>query len=295
MKQATLDGVANETKKEERSEITGEDELLMWNKGVLGCHTAKSLLRTIYFYNGKLFGLRAKEHRNLRYSNFRIETDCVMYDESVSKTYHGGLKDLKYKPRVVKHICCDGKDANHYPCIVNCYATYLEKIKHLSGEIEAFYFKPNPNSVEFSFCRAPVGVNTLNKILLELCAEVGINRKTSHCLRITCATRLFQGQMEEKLIRERTGHRSNALLGYENLSKEQELKASAAVGPPNLSTTDKECSTSDIPVLDLLDLESIDLDIPDDILANVPETTSDTSGFCATGSVFNNCTFSFSK
>lgn len=101
--------------------------------------------------------------------------------------------------------------------------------------------------------------------------------------------------MEEKLIRERTGHRSNALLGYENLSKEQELKASAAVGPPNLSTTDKECSTSDIPVLDLLDLESIDLDIPDDILANVPETTSDTSGFCATGAVFNNCTFNLSK
>ena len=65
MKQTTLDGVANKTKKKERSDITEEDEATMWSKGLLGCHTAKSLFRTIYFYNGKLFGLRAKEHRNL--------------------------------------------------------------------------------------------------------------------------------------------------------------------------------------------------------------------------------------
>ena len=76
MKQSTADGVANKTKKEERSDITEEDERTMWNKGLLGCNTAKCLLRTIYFYNGKLFGLRSKGHRDLRYSNFRVEGDC---------------------------------------------------------------------------------------------------------------------------------------------------------------------------------------------------------------------------
>ena len=38
-------------------------------------------------------------------------------------------------------------------------------------------------------------------------AEVGINRKTAHSLRIACATKLFNSGVEEKLIRERTGHR----------------------------------------------------------------------------------------
>lgn len=107
----------------------------------MGCHSANSLLTTIYFYNGKLFGIRSKEHRNLRYSNFRIDTESVTYDESVSKTYHGGLKDLKYKPRVVKHVCCAGKDFSH-----------LEKVKSLAKDIGAFYFKPNPNPQVFTYC-----------------------------------------------------------------------------------------------------------------------------------------------
>ena len=60
-----------------------------------------------------------------------------------------------------------------------------------------------------------VGVNKLNEILPQLCESAGLSRKTSHCLRVTCASRLFQSNVQEKLIREWTGHRSNALLGYE--------------------------------------------------------------------------------
>ena len=71
MKQATADGVANKTKKPDREEITEEEENAFWDKGLLGPHTAKSLLHTIYFYNGKLFGIRSNEHRNLRFVNFR--------------------------------------------------------------------------------------------------------------------------------------------------------------------------------------------------------------------------------
>jgi integrase len=64
------------------------------------------------------------------------------------------------------------------------------------------------------------GMNSLAKILPDkLCAKAGIaERKTSHCLRITCATRLFQRSVEEKQIRERTGHRSDSLFRYEKPS-----------------------------------------------------------------------------
>jgi hypothetical protein len=89
----------------ERTAITEENEQILWEKGLLGDHTAKSLMNTMYFYNGKLFGLRSKERRDLRFSNFRVDSESITYDESVSKTYHGGLNDLKYSPRVVKHVC----------------------------------------------------------------------------------------------------------------------------------------------------------------------------------------------
>ena len=34
----------------------------LWEKGPLGGFSAESLMYTTYFYNGKLFGLRAGEH-----------------------------------------------------------------------------------------------------------------------------------------------------------------------------------------------------------------------------------------
>ena len=50
--------------------------------------------------------------------------------------------------------------------------------------------------------------NTLNKV------NKGIG-KTAHCLRVACASSLLNAGEEEKLILERTGHRSYALLKYE--------------------------------------------------------------------------------
>ena len=65
----------------------------------------------------------------------------------------------------------------------------------------------------FGYEKSQIGLDTLNTISVkELCARAGLPRKTSHCLRITCATSLFQNSVEEKIARQRTGHTSNALL-----------------------------------------------------------------------------------
>ena len=53
----------------------------------------------------------------------------------------------------------------------------------------AFYFKPNAK--KFSFDKCPVGINSLNKILPDLCKAAGVRRKTAHCLRVTYASVLF--------------------------------------------------------------------------------------------------------
>ena len=180
MRKATSDGVAIKSKMRERDPISEEDEALLWEKGILGCNSAKSFFRTIYFYTGKLFGLRSTEHRNLRYSNFSIDSESVTYDESVSKTYHGGLRDLKYKPRLVKHVCCAGKDVGHNRCIVKCYSSYASKIQE-----------------------------------------------------IACKVKAFQSKVDEKLIRDRAGHRSNALFSYEKSSLAQQMNVSNTLAPPD--------------------------------------------------------------
>jgi len=67
----------------------------------------------------------------------------------------------------------------------------------------------------------PVGINSLNKILPEMCEAAGFKRKTAHSLRVTCVSSLFNAGMEENLIRERSGHRSNALLQYDKPTEKE--------------------------------------------------------------------------
>ena len=53
--------------------------------------------------------------------------------------------------------------------------------------------------------------------------EVGTDGKTNHSLRATGATRLFEANVPDKLIKEQTGHKSlDALRLYECTSSEQQ-------------------------------------------------------------------------
>ena len=84
----------------------------------------------------------------------------------------------------------------------------------------------------------------MNSILPNLCEAAGIKRKTAHCLRVTCVSKLFNTGVEEKLIRERTGHRSNALLAYEKTSEKKVSHVSALLGAET-KTENKEEKLTD--------------------------------------------------
>lgn len=81
-------------------------------------------------------------------------------------------------------------------------------------DVTAFWFRPNTNWLCFD--KIPVGINSVNRILSVMCKTAGVKRKTSHCLRETCASYPFNHGVDSKFVRDRTGHRSNALLKYEN-------------------------------------------------------------------------------
>ena len=47
-----------------------------------------------------------------------------------------------------------------------------------------FYLSQIRNKISFDIC--PVGINSLNKILPDMCKAARLGRKTAHCLRVTC-------------------------------------------------------------------------------------------------------------
>lgn len=183
---ATACGVGAASKKKERSEITEKDEIVLWQKNLFEGNTAESLMHSIYFYNGKLFSLRAGEHRLLRLSNVSLSKNCTTFNESMSKIYNGGLNYVRYTPRCVEHFC--HKPGEKYEnCRASLYNLYFSMVKELAEEKEAFYFMPYRDTPpEFLYENSAVGMNTLNRILPDkLCGKAGLERKTAHCLRVT--------------------------------------------------------------------------------------------------------------
>ena len=55
-----------------------------------------------------------------------------MFEENVSKTFHGGLTDLKYEPRVVRHICQQKGEKHEMRCLVDIYKMYIIIIIYLN-------------------------------------------------------------------------------------------------------------------------------------------------------------------
>ena len=78
----------------------------------------------------------------------------------------------------------------HEPrCLVDIYKLYIRLAKVKNNNGSGFYFRPNRENLAFD--KSPVGVNTLIKILPSM-QSLGFQEKTSHSLRVMCATTLFQ-------------------------------------------------------------------------------------------------------
>ena len=89
-----------------------------------------------------------------------------------------------------------------------------------------------------------MGINSLIKILPDMCKAAGVRRKIAHYLRVTCASSLFNEYVDSKLIRDRRGHRSDALLKYEKAEEKVISQVSAILGPnPYTGKVDSEQDT----------------------------------------------------
>lgn len=57
MKDSMRQSLSLINKRPEKEAVTDDEEEMFWSARLFGTRTAKCLLDTIYFYNGKIFGL----------------------------------------------------------------------------------------------------------------------------------------------------------------------------------------------------------------------------------------------
>ena len=77
---------------------------------------------------------------------------------------------------------------------------------------------------------APVGKNTLTKVVKKLLKSANLDGYfTNHSLHQTSAMRLFQAGIDGKIVREITGHASDAINKYQITSNEQKSEVSGVL------------------------------------------------------------------
>lgn len=217
--------------------FTAENEARLWDTKVLSMDTPKGLLRAVFFYNGKNFCLRGgAEQRGLKISQFHREIVQVdgrnvcsyVYYEFGSKNRQGGFNSLNSDNKSVRQY----ENTSGAICHVKILDKYLQKIPDEAKSADNFYLTPlavlPSDPAKPWFTKVPVGRNTLNKMLKDMCQDAGISETyTNHSLRAYGATTLFQGKVPEKIIQQRTGHKSlNALRQYERTTETQLLDIS---------------------------------------------------------------------
>ena len=203
-------------------------------KKVLGESNPDQLRWTIFFLIGSRFGLRGrKEHYDLRcYPDSQINMvkingkDTLIYKEFSSKTRQGGIKDRNLKPPQVRYAFCSG---NRDRCFVELYRKYMLLSPPGNRSWPRFYVqtdnKWHPGAFQWYTCR-PVGKNTLGNYMEKIMQQGGIEGHfRNHSLRKATATRLFEQEVDPQLIKEATGHKSDAVMLYKksNLKMKEKL------------------------------------------------------------------------
>ena len=111
---------------------------------------------------------------------------------------------MRHTPKEVVHFQNDN-DPN------KCHVGLFEKfLKVRPADATRFYLIPATKiSNGIWYTKRPIGKNFLSKFVRKMCTNAGVNgNKTNHSLRATCVTRLYESQLDEQLIMERTGHHS---------------------------------------------------------------------------------------
>ena len=212
--------------------ILFEHENELWSKGILGEDSSDTLRHTVLFLIGINVHLRAiEEHyylcRDVPEQKGQLsfvlnprEVRCILYQEDfVTKTHDGGLRDMRPDRKTV-WIYPNESDVSR------CPVRFIQKYLSLCPQ---YYKKPNfylqslqkPTPTQW-YGEQVVGKCTIAKVVQTLMKTAGIEGFfTNHSARRTGGTRLFRAGVPRKLVKEATGHTSDAVDKYQITSDAQ--------------------------------------------------------------------------
>ncbi len=209
--------------------ITVENEEELWSQGLLGSDSPKQLRETVMYLVSLSFTLRGggKEQRSLRCPPYDPQitvqsradgTKFLEYCEDLqSKSNQGGLATRKWQPKVVKALGNSDPSRN----IVLLYDKYVLLLPP-DPKCNALYkyeLPPGKVTAHTWYQDCPLGVNAVAKVINTLMTRAGIpGRFTNHSLCVTAATRMFNTGVEEQVVKECTGHKSDAIRAYKRTS-----------------------------------------------------------------------------
>ena len=219
--------------------ISIEFENQLWERNILGEDTQDKLRNTVLYLLGVNLALRAgDEHYALRrpgckkgsqlsFGTNELNVRCLVYHEdSVTKTNRGGLCDMKKERKVV----WIKPNTSWERCPIRLIEKYIQLLP-INGNRENFYLqslkKPRPYCW---YATCPIGINSLRKVVATMLKDAGLDGFfTNHSLRRTCATRLFQGGQDVKIVKEITGHISDVVHKYQQTSDVQRMNVSLII------------------------------------------------------------------
>ncbi len=237
MKQRALARISKAAKSADP--ISVDDKQKLWDEGVLGEFQPDQLRSTVMYLLGLTFVLRGcQEQRALRCPphdpqiTVHVNTEgneYLLYKEDVhSKTNQGGLKNRKNTPKKVKAYGHSDFDRN----IVRLYKKYVSLLpeKATSNALYKYSLSKGKMTGHTWYADKPLGVNTITKTVKNLMAEIGkFGHFTNHSLRVSATTRMYSEGVDEQVLKERTGHKSDVVRSYkktpENLLRQAERAA----------------------------------------------------------------------
>ena len=143
--------------------------------------------------------------------------------QDVSKANSGGLNTFRRPAKVTRAYELRSCPQRCPVRLNRLYEVYNSRCPE-NRPHNAFYLKP---LTKYSECRywyaaVPVGVNMLGNVVKNLCKAAGFDGYfTNHSLRATAATRLFEADVDEQLIKLKTGHTSDAVRSYKRPNDRQ--------------------------------------------------------------------------
>ena len=256
MKECAAKSIGTTVKRTEFLSLEKENSL--WEQGILGEGNPAQLHDTVLFLIGMNIGLRAgDEHYNLhrdgpdlpsqmQFKRNDEEVQCLVYTEDcVTKTNDGGLKDMHKEHKVV--WVYPSKNSERCPVrIIDKYVSLLPPVEE--NRKPNFYLR----SLErFTSCQwygeQVVGLGTLHKIMTSISERQGLDGFfTNHSLRHSGTTRLFQVGVECKLIKEFTGHRSDAIDAYQVTSDAQRQMLSEVIAGGSMRKNDPKKNRANV-------------------------------------------------